>query len=93
MIVHELQYPGIQSIIKNIIDYNDGEEIYFIPIKKMKEWTYKELVLWCLENNISIIGIIRNGQIKYCCNGNEKLEPNDKAIVICLERIKEIILD
>ena len=92
LIVHELQYPGVQSIIKNIIDYSEGEEIYFIPIKKMKEWTYKELVLWGLDRNFSIIGIIKNGKIIYSCSANEKLAPNDKAIVISLERVKEIVI-
>jgi voltage-gated potassium channel len=90
LIAHELTDPGIFEVLDNLVDNSRGDELYTVPIKAMKTWEYKELVLWGLDNRVSLLGIIRDGDIKLNCRADEKLRENDRAIIISGGRMKEL---
>lgn len=93
LIINEIQDPGVKNIVRDLTNNSVGEQIYFIPVESMKNWVYKELALWGVENNISIIGIVREDKTMLNCRHDFKVMNTDKAVVIGSRRLSSIKTD
>lgn len=89
LIIQELQDPGVKDIVMEITSNKFGQQIYINSIHFEGRVNYKELLLWGFENNISIIGIMRDAKPKLNCPPQEKIQNSDKAISIGRSRFKE----
>lgn len=92
LIVQELQDPGIQEVIKDLVSDLGGQQIYFIPIRKMTRWDYGELVGWGLANGHTVIGIVREGRPMLNCPAAESVRDTDRAIVISGARAAGVVV-
>lgn len=90
LIIQELQDPGIKNIIKDLVSDLGGQQIYFMPIRRLARWEYPELVQWGLANHYTVIGIVRDGVQMLNCPSSEKIRETDSAIIIGRERPEEI---
>lgn len=90
LIVQELQDSGTKDVIWEITSNQYGEQIYFVkPISK-HPISYKDVVVWCLENNYTALGISREGKTIINCSGETPIKVDDKLILIGNKRIREI---
>lgn len=89
-IIKELLDPGAKNIFTELWSNQKGKELYYIPIKKRASLTYKDLVLWCLGNSCSIIGLSRGGNAMLNPAPTEIVMDGDRAILIADDRIAEI---
>ncbi len=92
LIIQELQDPGLKDVLTDLISNREGSQIYFVDIKKMREWKYRELVLWGLENKFSVIGLVRDGVPLLGCSADDKVKETDRAILVGERRISRIEL-
>ncbi len=92
LVIQELQDPGVKQIIHELTSNSFGLQIYLVPVKKMKTWKFRELVDWGLENNYTILGLLRKGQNLLNCPPEEKIELTDKIIIIGSERMEELAI-
>ncbi|MCP4219935.1 MAG: hypothetical protein GY765_35215 [bacterium] len=90
LIIQELQDPGVKSVVMNLTSNRYGHQFYILPLHNMKEWRYKELILWGLENRISIVGIMRDDETILNCAAEDEVKQSDKIIVIGEIRLKHI---
>ena len=90
LVIQELQDSGVKDIIVELTSNTYGKQIYLIPIKNMKTWKFKELVLWGLENRYSVLGLVKEKKTMLNCNPDEKVESTDSVILIGSKRIKSI---
>ncbi len=90
LMVQELQDPGIKDVIQEMLSNTFGQQIYLVPIKQMKEWKYKELLLWSVDNDYTTLGLVRDGQPMLNCPNEESVNQTDRAIMIGSERIQEL---
>ncbi len=90
LIIQEMQDPGVKNIIKDLVSDLGGHQIYFVPVPKLANREYAELVQWGLSNRYSIIGIVRDGVQMLNCPSSEKIRETDSAVVIGSERPEEI---
>ncbi|MCP4137239.1 MAG: hypothetical protein GY754_40090 [bacterium] len=90
LIIQELQDPGVKHILHEITSNSFGQQLYFIPIKKMRSWIYKELVLWGLERNYTILGLMRDNQALLNLESSETIERTDQVILLGRDRLSEI---
>ncbi len=90
LIINEIQDPGVKNIVRDLTSSGFGEQFYFIPVESMNSWTYKELALWGVEHGVSIIGIVRSGEIMLNCAHDFIVNNNDRAVVIGSRRMKSI---
>lgn len=89
LIIQELQDPGVKDIVMEITSNKFGQQIYINPVQFQGDLSYKELILWGLDNKVSILGIMRDGKPKLNCPSREKIQNNDKAICIGGSRFKK----
>ncbi len=82
LIIQELQDPGVQNVIQDLVSDISGHQIYFVPIKKMSRWEYGELVGWGLANGHTVIGLVRGGCPLLNCRAAETIRDSDRAIII-----------
>ena len=90
LIVQELQDPGVQAIVQDLTSNAGGEQFYLVPIREMREWRYRELVLWALERQMSVIGLDRDGASLLGCRADDEVRPADRAVLIGSRRPREI---
>jgi voltage-gated potassium channel len=86
LIIQELQDPGVQNVIEDLVSDIGGHQIYFIPIRKLSQWEYGELVQWGLANRATVMGIVRDGAQMINCSATEKIRETDRAIVVAADR-------
>ena len=91
-LIKELLDPGAKNIFTELWSNQFGKELYFISIKMAAGLTYKDLVIWGLDNSCSIIGLMRNGRSLLNCPAAEKIQEGDKAIVIAEDRMDMIVI-
>jgi voltage-gated potassium channel len=91
LIIQELQDPGVKEIIYNLTSNRIGHQVYIVSMKSNGK-TYKDLVLWGLDNSNSVIGIIRGSKDIHNVKPDEVLQDGDKAIIIGQNRLEEIAL-
>ena len=92
LIVQELQDSGTKDVIWEITSNQYGEQIYFVKPVSKTVISYKDIVLWCLENNYTALGISREGKTIINCSGETPIKAEDKVILIGNKRISEISL-
>lgn len=92
LIVQELQDPGIQSVIMDLVSDIGGHQIYFVPIRQMARWDYGELVNWGLANGHTVIGLVREGSPMLNCRAAESVRDTDRAIVISGTRADGVVV-
>lgn len=87
--IKEMLDPGMNNLFYELWSNTYGKELYFVPLKFRDGVSYRDLVLWGLDSNCSIIGLKRNGKILLHCI-TEHIMEGDRAIVISDDRIAEI---
>jgi len=90
LIIQEMQDPGVKNIIKDLVSNLGGQQIYFVPVRKLADWEYAELVQWGLNNRYAVIGIVRDGVQMLNCLSSEKIRETDSAVIIGSVRPEEI---
>lgn len=90
LVIQELQDPGVKKIIHELTSNSFGLQIYLVPISNLKNWRFKEVVDWGLQNQYTVLGLLRNGKNLLNCALNEKVENTDKAIIIGSNRIEKL---
>lgn len=90
LIIQELQDPGLKTILEDLISNREGSQIYFVDIRKMREWKYRELVLWGLENKFSVIGLMRDGAPLLGCSADDPVMKTDRAIMVGERRVSQV---
>ena len=93
LVIQELQDPGVKNIIHELTSNKYGPQIYLVPVMQMGKWEFRELVLWGLDNNYTVLGLMRSGKPLLNCTPAEKVSDTDKAIVMGRERLAEINTD
>ena len=91
LIIQELQDPGVKEILYKLTSNRVGQQVYLVDIKSESK-SYKDLVMWSLEKSYSIIGLLRGKDSIMNVGSNEMIIPNDKAIIIGVERLPFIEL-
>lgn len=92
LITREVLDPGVNAVMLDLAGNESGSEMYIIPVVSSSEKNYRDLQLVCVEKNISVIGIFRDGGHILNCPNDFILKKDDKAIVVSAERWKEICL-
>ncbi len=92
LIIQELQDPGLKDILTDLMSNREGSQIYFVDIKKMREWKYRELVLWGLDNRFSVIGLMRDGAPLLGCAADDSVRETDRVIMVGERRVSRIEL-
>lgn len=92
LIIQELEDPGLKNILMDLTSNQRGEQFYLVKVEKMKQWKYRELVLWGLEKGYSVAGIVRNGEPSLNCPADFQLMQGDKAVLIGRERIESVVI-
>ncbi len=90
LIIQEIQDPGVKDVVEDLTGNQAGEQFYFIPIESMKEWKYRELVLWGLNAGYSVLGLRRNGQAVLGCAAEDSIERTDQAILVGRSRVPSV---
>ncbi len=92
LIIQELEDPGLKNILMDLTSNEEGDQFYLVKIDSMQQWNYRELVLWGLEMNYSVTGIIREGKPSLNCPPEFKVVKGDKAVLIGKQRINAIAI-
>lgn len=92
LIIQELEDPGLKNILLDLTSNEGGDQFYLVKVDAMKQWTYKELVLWGLEKNYSVTGIVRQGKSFLNCPPEFQLVKGDKAVLIGKQRLDAIAI-
>ena len=90
LIIQELQDPGKKNVFTDLMSNRDGSQIYFVEIKSMRDWKFRELVLWGLENKYSVIGLLRDGVQMLNCSADDEVRSTDRVVVVGERRIGRI---
>lgn len=90
IIIQELEDPGLKNILMDLTSNERGEQFYLVKIDSMKQWLYRELVLWGLDKNFSVTGIVRQGKTWLNCSPEFPIQQGDKAVLIGRKRIEAI---
>jgi len=90
LIVQEMHDPGIKDILMDLASDLGGNQFYFVPIRAMETWEYRELRTWGITHACTVVGFMREGKPSLNCEAGMKLEPGDLAILIAQERKTEI---
>jgi voltage-gated potassium channel len=92
LIIQELEDPGLKNILMELTSNEHGDQFYLVTIESMQQWTYRELVLWGLEKNYSVTGILRGGKTSLDCTPDFQIEKGDRAVLIGRQRINTIAI-
>ena len=90
LIIQELQDPGVKKIIYELTTNTFGHQLNIDPIALLGERTFKDLILWGLENDTRVVGIMRNDQVLFQLPKDGTLNKDDKVITIGEKRCREI---
>lgn len=90
LIIQELQDPGVKDIIDQLTSNNYGQQFYITPIKNSNNKKYIDLINWSIQNNCSVVGLIRNNNPIINCNKDENLKNDDSAIIVAEKRFNNI---
>lgn len=90
LIIQEIQDPGVKDVVEDLTGNQTGEQFYFVPIESMKEWNYRELVLWGLSNGYSVLGVRRGGETLLGCRAEDAIQKGDRAVLVGTKRVPAV---
>ncbi len=90
LIIQELQDPGVKAVVDDLTSNTEGEQLYIVPIERMKDWRYRELAAWGQERRTLVIGLMTDGRPRLNCAPDELVRDTDRAIVIASVRPQNI---
>ena len=81
-LVQEVSDPGTQTVVNELMSNRFGQQVYIVPVERMRNWDFSELQAHLSQQGCLVLGVQRGDEALLNPGNTYKLETSDQAICI-----------